>query len=223
MYPLLLIIPSRGRGHKIKECIDQLRSTAKEQVDIHVAIDEDDAYPDIEGVIYEQNPRMMSVAKINHVANKYKNKYKYIGYIGDDHFLMTEGWDVTIKEALGDIGICYGNDLLARETLATAVFLTSNIVKRFGFMGLNKLVHFFVDNWWVDVGKAAGVLTYLPLVIVEHRHFSVQKSEIDDTYKAVNNDDIFVPDRDYYNYYLQSDLYQTHISWLKKLKDEFTS
>lgn len=223
MQPLLLIIPSRGRQAKIKDCIDQLRSTALEQVDVHVAIDDDDVYPDIEGVVYEKNPRMMSVAKINHVAKKYQDKYKYVGYIGDDHFLLTDGWDVKIKESLQDVGIAYGNDLLAGSNLATAVFMTTNISVWLGFMGLEGLVHFFVDNFWVDLGRKAGVLTYLEHVIVEHRHFSINKSEIDDTYRAVNNDYIFVPDRDYYASYLVSDLFQEHILTVKNLKDEFTS
>ncbi len=43
-----------------------------------------------------------------------------------------------------------------------------------------------VDNYWRDLGTAAGCLTYLPDAIVEHLHPSAGKAALDEGYGRVN-------------------------------------
>jgi hypothetical protein len=194
----LVIVPSRSRPDSIDRAVRFLKETSIIS-DICVAIDDDqaDLYPRIDDVIYEVNPRLRMNGTLNLVANKYADKYKTIFFMGDDHLPQTLQWDHFLSEAIKSkgYGLAYGNDLFQRQNLATAVMMSTNIIKSFGFMAPPKLVHLFMDNFWMLLGLDLNAIWYFDDVIIEHLHFLNGKSQTDEGYLEVNAPELSNADR----------------------------
>lgn len=186
----LVIIPSRGRPQNVERCIKALKENSLIS-DFCVAIDDDqsDLYPRLEGVIYEVNPRLRVNGTLNLVATKYANQYKTISFIGDDHLVKSKNWDQFMAEPINTkgYGLSYGNDLLQGEILATAAMMSTNIIEILGFMSPPQLIHLFIDNFWMVLGREIGSLHYLQNVIIEHLHPYAGKAEIDAGYVEANS------------------------------------
>lgn len=194
----LVIIPSRSRPDSIDRAIKFLKETSIIS-DFCVAIDDDqsDLYPRIDGVIYEVNPRLKMNGTLNLVANKYADDYETIFFMGDDHLPQTMQWDHFLAGAIASkgYGLAYGNDLFQGKNLATAVMMSTNIIKSFGFMAPPKLVHLFMDNFWMLLGMDLDSIWYFDDVIIEHLHYLAGKSTADAGYLEVNAPDLSNADR----------------------------
>jgi hypothetical protein len=189
MNKVLLIVPTRGRPEKAQEFYDAYKNNST-ITDLVFGLDDDDVeYPRIDGVMYEVNPRAMMNGTLNLIAKKYADQYDYIAFMGDDHRIRTSEWDVRFVEAIENLpyGIVYGNDLLQGEDLPTAVLVNSNLVKTLGFMAPPAMKHLYLDNFWLDMGKAIGQLRYLGDVIIEHMHYLNGKAVEDAGYQEVNS------------------------------------
>jgi hypothetical protein len=189
----LVIIPSRSRPDSIDRAVKFIKETSIIS-DICVAIDDDqaDLYPRLDDVIYEVNPRLRMNGTLNLVANKYVDKYKTIFFMGDDHLPQTLQWDHFLSEAIASkgYGLAYGNDLFQKKNLATAVMMSTNIIKSFGFMAPPKLVHLFMDNFWMLLGMDLDSIWYFDDVIIEHLHYLAGKSQVDAGYIENNAQDV---------------------------------
>lgn len=107
--------------------------------------------------------------------------------VGDDHRFRTTGWDASIALALREQpGVAYGNDLYMREALPTAAFVSGIIAEALGWLCLPLCDHMFVDNVWRDLGYELGNLNYLGNVVIEHLHYSNNKSIMDASYRRTN-------------------------------------
>lgn len=194
----LVILPTRGRADNTARCVEHLQKFSSIS-DICVALDDDDDhnYPRLDGVIYEVNPRLRMNGTLNLVANKYAEQYETIYFLGDDHVVRTQDWDVKLYEPIKarGYGLSYGNDLLQGENLATAVMMSTNIIRSLGFMAPKKLIHLYMDNFWMSVGKVLVALDYRSDVVVEHMHYLNGKAEQDDRYQEVNSSDVYTRDR----------------------------
>ena len=194
----LVIIPSRSRPESIERAVKALKENSIIS-DICVAIDDDqaDLYPRLDDVIYEVNPRLRMNGTLNLVANKYADKYETIFFMGDDHLPSTHQWDHFLSGAIASksYGLAYGNDLFQRKNLATAVMMSTNIIRSFGFMAPPKLVHLFMDNFWMLLGMDLDSIWYFDDVIIEHLHFLAGKSQVDAGYIENNAHDLSNADR----------------------------
>jgi hypothetical protein len=134
------------------------------------------------------------------------NSRNAIGFMGDDHIPVTPGWDQKFQDVMdkNPYAIVYANDLLQGENLPTQVMITTNILRAIGYMCPPGFTHLWLDNVWLDWGRASQCLTYLPNVIIEHRHPLAEKATWDDTYEAGNNNCIAEHDRSAYNAYVTS-------------------
>jgi hypothetical protein len=196
MKNLCVIVPTRERPHKIDELITQFAKTREGDTDLLVCLDEDDSW--------QYKPQMVKYGhswlrwevgdgrkRLNPWLNKQApieaEKYKYIGFMGDDHRPRTNGWDVKLTDALEPYkyGVSYGNDLLQGMNLATACIQTSTIIRKLGFFSPPKQTHLFLDNYWMALGIKTN-LVYLDDVILEHMHFINNKSQEDRLYTEVN-------------------------------------
>jgi hypothetical protein len=215
---ILVICPTRTRYDKIHQTIEAFIKTQTGFADLLIAMDEDDrdgyTFTDYEHeyIKIEVNPRIRMIPTVNLVANKYCNEYKYIGFIGDDHMFRTRGWDKIFLDKLEEmkVGIVYGNDLLQGRELATAGFLTSNIVSTLGYIAIPELIHLYMDTFWMSLGRALGKLEYFEDVTIEHCHFTNGKGTKDDLYTEVNSSSMYQHDGEVYNKYcaerLESDV-----------------
>lgn len=207
MKPMLLIVPSRGRQEKIlkfKEYFDQNSTVA----DLCLGLDDDEheSYPKFDNVIYDINPNMKLGPKLNTISAKYCKDYRYIAFMGDDHWIKTDAWDQKLIAAISDIkyGMAYGNDLLQGQLLPTSIVMDSRIIKKLGYMCPPDQQHLYLDDFWLHLGTVLGTLEYCPDVIIEHMHFTAGKSEIDDIYSSSNAPDMYHNDFASYQNYINT-------------------
>lgn len=207
MNKVLLIVPTRTRPSSAIEFYNQFIQYSY-ITDLMFALDEDDEhnYPRLDGVLYEVNPRgrVGMNDKLNLVATKYAKKYEYIAFLGDDHRIMTDGWDKKLVESISEInnGIAYGNDLYQKENLPTAVLMDSNIIRVLGYMSPPEQQHLYLDDFWKELGTRLNTLRYSPDVVIEHLHFSIGKSKEDNQYREINDGGMYDRDKAAYNRYL---------------------
>ena len=194
----LVILPTRSRPENAERCINALKEHSV-MSDFIIAIDDDqtDLYPRLEGVTYEVNPRLRMNGTLNLVANKYADKYDTIFFLGDDHLVQTPNWDEYLAGAIKEkgYGLAYGNDLLQGVKLATAVMMSTNIIKTVGFMASPKLIHLYMDNYWMILGKELNSLWYFDKVIIEHLHPVAGKVGWDEQYMEANSHEVGDADR----------------------------
>jgi hypothetical protein len=212
---LLVIVPSRGRPQHIAALHDAWQATSAGVASLLVAVDNDDAtlpeyqrVCDERGIWLEVGPRLRLGGTLNKLATKFADTYGAIGFLGDDHRPRTGGFDRHLVSALGEMGtgIAYGNDLLRAEDLPTAVVMTSDIIQALGYMVPAGLVHLWIDNAWLELGRGIDRITYLPDVVIEHLHPIVGKGEWDDVYVECNSEEQLESDRGRYRAWLEDGL-----------------
>lgn len=191
-----LIVPSRGRPGNIQRLYNALVETNAD-VELYVGIDQDD--PTIEQYLQLQvetdiclivSPeRKRFGPTLNSISKLLCEEYKYLIWLGDDHLPITPGWDERYRQELNRMkaGIVYGNDLVMGEKIPTQMGFTSNIVKALGYAVPDGFVHLFIDNYFLELGRAIGGVKYLPDVIVQHLHPCAGGAKEDQTYKEANS------------------------------------
>jgi hypothetical protein len=137
--------------------------------------------------------------------------------MGDDHLPKTLQWDHFLSESIKSkgYGLAYGNDLFQSKNLATAVMMSTNIIKSFGFMAPPKLIHLFMDNFWMLLGLDLNAIWYFDDVIIEHLHFLNNKSKPDAGYLEVNSLDVSNTDRVEFQRYINEE-YQADLIKFKE-------
>lgn len=203
-----IIIPTRSRPHNIK----RLYATWFEMLDLEVStdciivLDKDDEnkYERLEGfryIIVENNTRGVNYP-LNCAARHIYSEYEYIGFLGDDHIPRTKEWNSIMYnklKSIGPYGMVYGNDLLQGSKLATAIIMDSLFVKTLGYMAHPDFKHLFIDDFWMYIGNYLKTLKYVDNVIIEHLHYSVGKSSVDELYESVNTREINIHGNEVYN------------------------
>lgn len=202
---IAVIVPSRGRPHNAVELIESWAATRIGDSRLFLAIDDDDPtveeYPtDVpEWVTVVRGPRRRLGGTLNYIAPQLALFWPLIGFMGDDHRPRTRGWDLAIERACTELGVVYGNDLLQRQALPTAVFMDSRIVARLGWMVVPGMVHLFMDNLWKRLGEELGTLRYLDDVVIEHVHPAAGKAEWDERYVEANSGETWAHDEGLFN------------------------
>jgi hypothetical protein len=208
---LLMVCPSRNRPHNAEALWESWQTTTTGAADLLFAVDDDDPtlrhYQDVvggmPGVQLHVGPRLRMVGTLNAVAVANAPKYRYLGFLGDDHRPRTRGFDQRFAECLaGGTGFVYGNDLLQGENMPTAVAMTSDIVTALGYFAPPSMIHLCVDLCWLQWGKAIDRITYLPDVIIEHLHPAIGKATVDSGYEDANSSERMTTDSSAYFAYM---------------------
>lgn len=213
---LLTVIPTRGRPAAVADLLDGWHH--EPGTDLVLAVDLDDpelgAYQALveahnePGVWLHVGPRLRLGGTLNAVAADHAPKYRAIAFLGDDHRPRTPRWDRTFLAELDRLhaehgaGIVYGDDLLMGERLPTAVAMTSNIVTTLGRMVPPGLVHLYLDDYWLALGRALDAITYMPHVVIEHLHPSAGKAAWDERYAEVNHPAMYDADKATYEAFI---------------------
>ncbi|MEU0937608.1 hypothetical protein [Embleya sp. NPDC005971] len=209
---LLVIVPTRGRPHAIADLLDTW--DVADGTDLLLGVDDDDPeLPAYRALVDAHNepavflavgPRLRLGGTLNALAADHAPGYRAIAFMGDDHRPRTTGWDAAMLAELDRLraergaGIVYGDDGLMHERLPTAVAMTSNIVTTLGRMVPPGLIHLYLDNYWLDLGRALDAITYMPHVLVEHLHPSAGKAAWDERYDEVNAPAMYDADKTTY-------------------------
>jgi len=202
MADLAVITPSRDRPQQLAELELAIHTTAVGSAEIWVGLDSDDTadywsacrvVPAAFRVHAYRGERRSLSAWTNHLAQQALDSAdppQYLASLGDDH-RPRGAWDRKLIEAIealpGGVGIAYGNDLLAGPNLPTAWVVSAELVRAVGWMMLPTCEHMYVDNAILELGRAAGCITYRPDVVIEHLHPLAGKGAWDDSYRASNN------------------------------------
>jgi hypothetical protein len=202
-----VLAPSRGRPERARQMYATFRATAeKPDTRLVLVIDRDDpAFRDYLDLPLPRERRRFGwapdelwilaldtdqsgdlVKATNAVAPSFTKRVDIIGHVGDDHRFRSVGWDVRVMGALDSPGIAYGDDLLQRERLPTAPFISSAIVEALGWYALPACRHMFIDDAWKRLGDELGILHYLPDVVIEHEHPGAGKVASDAGYERVD-------------------------------------
>ncbi len=79
--------------------------------------------------------------------------------------------------------------------------------------------HLYIDNYWMELGKAMNNLHYLDNVIIEHMHYINKKAPKDDLYSVLNSSDMYSHDREEFQKLFNTDKFKNLIKkiWTIKL------
>ena len=215
MTEMALIVPSRGRPNNIRRLSEALLDT-NSLVDFYVGVDSDDPKLDeyrrweecygFDLVVSKDRKRFGST--LNDIAMDIKDNYLHIGWMGDDHIPKTWMWDEHYRTKLNELGtgIVYGNDLVMGKSIATQLTMTSNILDELGYAVPPGFIHLYIDNYFMELGKAIDRLVYLPDVIVQHMHPCAGTAKEDQTYKEANSPENWSNDKKRFEQYVTDEL-----------------
>jgi len=213
MKDLAIIVPTRGRPSNIEDLLFSLQETNTAS-DLWLVLDDDDPeldhYTELNNALIFPREGKGMAKPLNKAAMFLLDDYRHFAFLGDDHRPRTDKWDqFFIKELdLLGTGLVYGNDLLQGENLPTAVAMTGDIVRELKGMVPPGLIHLYLDNFWMQLGKDLGAFSYLGHIILEHLHPIAGKAEWDEGYKAVNADDVYSADAKAFHQYITGEDYQ---------------
>ena len=77
------------------------------------------------------------------------------------------------------------------------------------------MIHLYLDNFWMQLGKDLGKIRYMGHIIIEHLHPVAGKADWDDNYREVNAEEVYSADAKAYYDYITSEDYK---SLLEKLQ-----
>lgn len=194
---MLFIVPSRSRPGNAARLLDAWKATgAWDVADVLIAVDADDpALPGYESL--DLGAARLSVAevwrpmvhKLNRAAVAEAGSYFALGFMGDDHLPVTDGWAGRYLDTLrqAGTGIVYARDDYMDEKLPTQWAMTSDIVRALGRMVPAPVEHLFCDNAILDLGNSTECIHYLADVLIQHRHYGNGLAPCDAQYKRVNS------------------------------------
>ena len=221
MKDLAILVPSRGRPNAIASLYAELART-KTVADLIVVVDDDDEqmneYIELGVTLFVVKRDGKGMAKpLNKAASHFKDAYRHFAFLGDDHRPRTQEWDKAFVTALDELGtgIVYGNDLFQAEQLPTAVAMTGNIVHALDGMVPPGMIHLYLDNFWMQLGKDLAKIRNMGHIIIEHLHPVAGKADWDDNYREVNAEEVYSADAKAYYDYITSEDYK---SLLEKLQ-----
>lgn len=212
MTDLAILTPTRGRPERFAGLVEAVARTRGTVAQIWAGMDDDDpadyfapgylgSVVGSEMVVAERGPRRSLSAWTNDLAQmalQAPDPPRYLASLGDDHRPRTPGWDRRLAEAIeraGGSGFAYGNDLLQGVNMPTAWIVSADVVAELGWMMLPSCAHMYVDNAVLELGRAAGAITYRPDVIVEHLHPLAGKAGWDASYRESNAQERYAADR----------------------------
>lgn len=180
--PILAVCPSRNRPQAARETLASFLATRKDPNSRLVfLVDRDDAtradYPAEYTHLIEPQGTMGGALHVG--LPEVIGDATSVGMVGDDNRFASKGWDVTLDKWLTEnVGIAYGDDGFQHERLPTSWWLSRKIADRLG-LAPKGLKHFYMDNYWRDLGQDAKCLRYFPDVLIEHLHPLAGKAEPD--------------------------------------------
>lgn len=170
--PLLIIVPTRRRRANVERFLDAWIWTAQIADCLLVTDDDDDSYDGLrlpEDVRIAQGPRAWLTQKLNRHAMPAARTYATVGFLGDDCVPQNSGWDRMLYEALETPGIAYPDDQRRRD-LGEHEVISSCIIRALGWYFEPTLNHYWTDNVWADIGRAAGCYRRVESAKIRHLH-----------------------------------------------------
>lgn len=199
-----IIIPTKNRAIAVNELLESIFSTSDnfEKVEICFYIDNDDNESKTcilqliekygKNIKYTSSEKKLNLSQMWNYAYENISTGEILMLCADDIRFRTKSWDTIIKNEFLKVNdkilLVFGDDLIQNEKLATHSFIHRKWVDISGFWLPPYFCADYVDTWLDDVARKINRIKYLPNVITEHMHFSVNKSKYDEnTAKRLEN------------------------------------
>lgn len=124
------------------------------------------------------------IGTLNKVFKENPNE-EFYGFIADDEFVNTEGWDGPLIEAAGDWDISHGNDSIQNGSrFQSYTCIGGKLARAVGFLALPECYHWYgFDTFWEAFSKSGGCeRKYIGSIHVDHRHPLAGKGQMDACY-----------------------------------------
>ncbi len=222
MNSLTIVVPTRERPHHLEPMLNAFNETRRAATLLLFVVDGEDSELDYcaeferlthkkvainAGLVCCAERRRM-IGTLNYaVSHVIQGPSFAVGYMGDDHRPVTQGWDSAYLEALHDLGtgMVYGDDGHQGQGLPTQVAMTADIPRALGYTVPPVLNHMYCDNYWLDVASQAGCLKYLPDVKVTHIHPAIHSAGTwDNSYAESNSAASYDRDKTAYEHFVTS-------------------
>lgn len=216
MTSLAVIVPTRGRPRAVAELVAAWGETRTDATLVFGLDDDDPALHDYDLAIERARvehpdvridvvtgPRLRMIGTLNAIAVDYATRFGHLAFLGDDH--RPRGRDPLgglVADLAGMTGIAYGDDLYQHDAMATAVVMSSDIVRALGYMSPPSFRHLKADLVWVAWGAAIDRLRYDANCIIEHVHPDLGKADWDEGYAEANSDATWAHDDAAYSEYM---------------------
>jgi len=221
--PLVYLVPTRGRPGNIVELLAAWTQTAYPSelapaAELVIIVDDDDpaldGYVDVVGPSGDAlpeyasllvGPRLRLGGTLNEVAPLFATDGRIgVGFMGDDHRPRSSAWDERVANAhrRRPFAVVYGNDLVRGAQLPTAVSIDARIIDALGYYVPPGMVHLYLDDYWLRLGRELGTLTYLDDVVIEHLHPTAGTAKLDAGYVEVNDPELYAADEARFRTYL---------------------
>jgi len=214
-----ILVPTRGRPESICRQVKAFDDTAVFEIaDVLYIIDADDPRHDEYQQVIQSlppvngpgGPQLMTrsswqplVPKLNAAArfsieNDLHCELSTLVFLGDDHIPRTGRWLEQVLNATARWLVVYGRDGFQDQRLPTWWAMSRQMVQLLGGMVPAPVSHLYCDDVVKALGEAAGVIKYLPDVLVEHMHPLAGKGRWDEQYRRVNHPELYARDRAVY-------------------------
>ena len=196
-YKIGILCPTRKRVNFLRRYIESIVKTADNpgRCTFHFLLDDDDneskIYLDEISSVGELKVKYQihppgSVALSDMWNRLYENCEDDIVLIsGDDAVMRSNHWDSIIDNIFDQIPdkIClvYGRDGIHDQKFAAQFFLHKNWIKAAGYIFPKHYTADWADTWVFDVSKILQRSLFVESIFLEHMHWSVGKSQIDET------------------------------------------
>ncbi len=199
MVKLSLLLPTRGRSEFVCEFLQSVISNACDPqcLEVVMNIDQDDSdsqaitgFPPLQIVKVVDSPgRPMGL--MNQQCYE-ASSGRYVMLVNDDAVCRTNGWDTLIYKAFSmfsdDIALVYGNDCDQGPHVPTFPILSRAACKAMGAICPVGYLNLHIESHIFDVFKqlkrfSHDRIVYLPELVFEHLHHTLNKSVADQTSK----------------------------------------
>jgi nucleoside-diphosphate-sugar epimerase len=195
-----IIIPTKNRVNAVNELVDSIVTTSDNfgRIEICFYIDFDDTVSR-QGILdlmtkygtahikCATSEEKLNLSQMWNHAYTQSSTGEIIMLCADDIRFRTKSWDTAVKREFSlvddKILLVFGNDLIQGPNIATHSFVHRKWIETSGFWLPPYFCADYVDTWLDEVARRINRIVYLPNVVTEHMHYSVNKSAYDDNTK----------------------------------------
>ncbi len=200
MDKISLIFPTRNRPKSLRRYCQSVIDTVPTErlkyleICIYLDLDDEQSEPELRKCIEDYNldikihrGERIKMSAMWQVAYEECASGDIVKLSADDFVFRTVNWDMIVREEINRfsdrIVLVYGDDGIQHGNIATYSFVTREWIEVSGFWLPRYFCSDYCDTWLDEVSRNIGRKVYRGDLMVEHMHFCVGKSEIDDNTK----------------------------------------
>ncbi len=188
---IAVIVPTFHRLSALEGLVENIHSATTTPHTIYFVTEPDDQ-ASIDEVNRLQQNLIINKYPGTHTGaanSAYENTLEPFFIIANDDFNFHSGWDIKALEAIQGYGVCGLSDGFSKQYTQITLVDRSYIETQSGVLDQPNTLyhpgyhHNYVDTEFANTAKKRGMFTICPESVVEHKHYTYNKSKMDNTYK----------------------------------------